>query len=291
MSSITHHPLISVIIPTYNNEDTLKTAVDSILNQTYAPLEVIIVNDGSTDATRSIADTIAASDRRVTVVDSVPDPKRYDTRLKRNINAGYSARNTGLAHARGELITFQDADDASLKNRIEIQYGLLTKYKAMHVMVDWFQFTDARLGSRFDITRFQKIHGITHIPPEELYALSQKTKGWIPKMCPTVNRTIPFYIKRWRYINRLFFGSLDPYPGTGNSPLFRREVVSSVSFRSLQNRLWPSFMGRGADRDFNFQVAETFRQSHVFLLPLYMWRQKTDNERYKDMPIDSFLLR
>ena len=107
----------------------------------------------------------------------------------------------------------------------------------------------------------------------DIYKLSQKTKGLIAKMFPDLNVHIPFRFKRLRVINKFFFGSLAPYPGAGNSPLFKREVVDKVKFRKLSDRIWPSFMGRGADRDFNFQVAETFKNSYFFPIPLYLWRK------------------
>jgi len=116
--------------------------------------------------------------------------------------------------------------------------------------------------------------------PEELYGLSQRSKGFVAKISKSFNAAIPFPWKRKRLINKLFFGSLENYPGAGNSPLFKREVIEKVQFRKLKDRIWPSFMGRGADKDFNFQVAETFKNSHVFFIPLYMWRVKEQNPRY-----------
>jgi glycosyltransferase involved in cell wall biosynthesis len=88
-------PLISVIIPVYNGEKYLAEAVDSICNQKYAPIELIIVDDGSTDRTAEIADSF-----------------NLDVRYIRQPNAGpAAARNAGLEIARGNLIAFQDADD------------------------------------------------------------------------------------------------------------------------------------------------------------------------------------
>ncbi len=110
--------------------------------------------------------------------------------------------------------------------------------------------------------------------------MSQRSKGFVAKISKKVNQKIPFHTKRKRIINKLFFGSLENYPGASNSPLFRREVIKEVRFRSLKNRVLPSFMGRGADKDFNFQVAETFKNSYIFFIPLYMWRGENQNERY-----------
>ena len=91
-------PLISVIIPAYNAEDTLDRCLDSITRQTYHNLEIIIVNDGSTDSTPSICDSWKHADGRVKVI--------------HQSNAGVSgARNTGLQAVTGDLLTWVDSDD------------------------------------------------------------------------------------------------------------------------------------------------------------------------------------
>ena len=118
--------------------------------------------------------------------------------------------------------------------------------------------------------------------PKEIYLISQKAKGIVAKISSSLNKLVPFHYKRLRLINKLFFGTLAPYPGAGNSPLFKREVIEKVKFRKLKERVWPSFMGRGADRDFNFQVAETFKNSYTFFIPLYLWRQEQQNGSYRN---------
>lgn len=91
-------PLVTVIVPAYNAEAFLEECLGSIQAQTYRNLEVIVVNDGSTDSTEAIAQRAGRSDRRFRTV-SIP-------------NGGVSrARNTGIELARGVLITFVDADD------------------------------------------------------------------------------------------------------------------------------------------------------------------------------------
>ena len=96
---------ISVIIPTYNHARFLRDAVDSALAQTYAPLEVIVVDDGSTDATPRI---LAAYGDRIRAI--------------RRENGGVgAARNTGIAAARGELLAFLDSDDIWRPAKLEMQ--------------------------------------------------------------------------------------------------------------------------------------------------------------------------
>lgn len=91
-------PLISVIVPIYNVEEYLKECLDSIVCQTYGHLQIILVNDGSTDHCGRICDEYALLDRRIQVV--------------HQFNRGLSAaRNAGLDMAKGEYISFIDSDD------------------------------------------------------------------------------------------------------------------------------------------------------------------------------------
>lgn len=104
-------PLVSVIIPTYNRASTLLRAVRSVLNQTCQNLEVIIVDDGSTDNTVGVVEDIGC------------DKVRY---VKHNVNkGGAAARNTGIGLARGEYIAFQDSDDEWQPEKLQKQVDLI----------------------------------------------------------------------------------------------------------------------------------------------------------------------
>lgn len=91
-------PKISVIIPVYNVEKYLPRCLDSIVNQTFKDIEIICVNDGSTDDSSKILEQYAKKDKRITII------------TQKNSGPS-SARNTGLKHARGEYIGFIDSDD------------------------------------------------------------------------------------------------------------------------------------------------------------------------------------
>ena len=106
-------PLVSVIMPAYNSQSTLAHAANSILAQTWRNLELIIVDDCSSDDTFSIAEAIAAEDSRVRV-------------LRNPVNVGpYVSKNRALRLARGSYITGQDADDWSLPSRLTSDITLL----------------------------------------------------------------------------------------------------------------------------------------------------------------------
>lgn len=89
---------ISIIIPAYNAEKTISKCLDSIINQTYKNLEIIVINDGSTDSTSKIISEYASKDKRIKFID--------------NKNHGVSyTRNIGISISTGEYINFVDADD------------------------------------------------------------------------------------------------------------------------------------------------------------------------------------
>ncbi|WIM43915.1 glycosyltransferase family 2 protein [Methanosarcina mazei] len=100
-------PKVSVIIPTYNRAHLIPRAIKSVLNQTYLDIEIIIVDDSSTDNTEEIVKDF--KDRRL----------KY---IRHNINKGASAaRNTGIRESRGKYIAFQDSDDEWFSNKLEKQ--------------------------------------------------------------------------------------------------------------------------------------------------------------------------
>ena len=104
--------LVTIIVPIYNVEIFLKRCVDSILNQTYKNLEIILVNDGSPDKCGNICDEYAKQDNRVMVIHKE--------------NGGLSdARNAGIERAKGEFIAFIDSDDWVHEAYIEILYKQL----------------------------------------------------------------------------------------------------------------------------------------------------------------------
>ena len=100
---------ISVIIPTYNRGNMIENSITSVLNQTYKNLEVLIIDDGSTDNTKEIIDKI--EDKRI----------RY-IKIKENLG-GSNARNIGIKEATGRFISFQDSDDTFYPNKLELQFN------------------------------------------------------------------------------------------------------------------------------------------------------------------------
>ena len=98
-------PKISVIVPVYNVEKYLSECLDSIINQTLKDIEVICVNDGSTDSSLSILQDYASKDDRIKIID------------KKNEGLGYT-RKVGLDNAIGDYILFCDSDDKYISDDV-----------------------------------------------------------------------------------------------------------------------------------------------------------------------------
>ena len=109
--------MISVIVPVYNSEKYLKACIDSIIKQTYTDLEIICVNDGSTDGSLEILREFACMDSRVVVHSQE--------------NHGVStARNVGLKFAHGEFVSFIDSDDEMELDMYELLIQTQNEYQA-----------------------------------------------------------------------------------------------------------------------------------------------------------------
>ena len=110
---------ISIIVPVYNGEKYLKRCINSLISQTYKNIEIIIINDGSTDETINICKSY--SDRRIKLVN--------------NTNHGVSySRNDGIKKSTGDYITFIDADDWIESDCIENNVRILKKYNSLDVL-------------------------------------------------------------------------------------------------------------------------------------------------------------
>lgn len=109
---------VSVVIPSYNRAHCLKRTVDSVLTQTYPPIEVLVVDDGSTDATPEVCRGFASPVRCI-----------------RQQNGGVAvARNRGIAEARGELVALLDADDLWAPRKLEMQAAVFAAFPEVGIV-------------------------------------------------------------------------------------------------------------------------------------------------------------
>ena len=124
-------PKISVIIPVYNVKKHIRQALDSVVNQTLSDIEIICIDDCSTDSSFEILQEYARKDERIIL-------------LKQEQNKGAGpARNRGLDTAAGDYIMFLDPDDWYELTACEEAYNQITKYNNDFVMFNYYYFQDA----------------------------------------------------------------------------------------------------------------------------------------------------
>ncbi len=162
-------PKISVVVPVFNVEDYLCACIESIINQSFRDLEIILVNDGSTDSSLDICNTFSARDQRITVINQK--------------NTGLSgARNSGIKAARGEYILFVDSDDF-IENTLHEITEKLNQFNNTDVMfLEAFKYFDGRitsLGDRYiesEINNQSKEHVLNHLSTRPKYPASAWSK-------------------------------------------------------------------------------------------------------------------
>ena len=111
-----HDDLVSIIVPIYNVAQYLERCISSLLNQSYSKIEIILVDDGSTDSCPDICENFKSIDTRINVIHKK--------------NGGLSdARNVGIKHANGEWYVFVDSDDCVAPNFVEVLYNLVSEYE------------------------------------------------------------------------------------------------------------------------------------------------------------------
>ncbi|WP_160898779.1 MULTISPECIES: glycosyltransferase [Halomonadaceae] len=136
-------PLISIVTPAYNRADYLPVAIDSVLAQTYANFEHLIVDDGSTDNTSGVVSSY--EDERI--------------RYFRQENQGQSvARNLGIEHSRGEFICFLDSDDAWLPEKLRQQVEVFERHPEAGVVYGDYIFVDA-LDNQLPLSNMRRRSG------------------------------------------------------------------------------------------------------------------------------------
>lgn len=149
---------ISVIIPIYNAQETIERCVNSILNQTYSNLEIILINDGSKDKTEEICNNLMKIDNRI----------KYFYKK----NSGVSdTRNYGLNIAKGDYISFIDADDYIEKNMYEV---MINKSDDAEIIIcDFFEVKNNKkenVNNKMEEKIYYTLEGlITNIKNEEIY--------------------------------------------------------------------------------------------------------------------------
>lgn len=235
-------PLITVVVPCFNHGQFLQEAVESLLLQTYNNLEIIIVNDGSTDDTSAIAMLLTKRDSRIKFID-LPE------------NQGkWNALNLAISAASGTIVTCQDADDLALPDRIMRQYQTMVSTNCVHTLCGFHH-----CHSQEDVEKFRNerhegdLHGVDADTVSKLVEYGFNTDG----------------------INHYFTAEVET---AGTSAMFLK-ALWDVGLRFNPPKLGLR-IAMSEDSDFNVRVTLALRNTTVLAEPLYLYRRgtSTNNE-------------
>jgi len=147
MSNPVTHPIVSIIVPVYNVSGYLEECVNSLIDQSFTNIEIILVDDGSTDNSGKLCDRFALLDDRINVIHQK--------------NHGLSgARNTGIRVAHGSQLMFMDSDDIADSGLVEYLYGLVETNSKYIGICDFAHFIDG------DSPKFTKSTEVNQFYPE-----------------------------------------------------------------------------------------------------------------------------
>lgn len=185
-------PKVSIVVPIYRAEKYLAQCVDSLLGQTLADIEVILVDDGSPDRCGKMADCYAGSDSRVTVIHQE--------------NAGLgAARNAGIRAASGEYIGFVDADDWVRPEMFQKLYHAAVEHDADIVVSGHCDVADGKVV----VAKVHPLAGKTLRSPEEIMGMRRKLYGYGLRNEETeafpMSVCMSLYRSSWLRENHLFF--------------------------------------------------------------------------------------
>lgn len=172
-------PLVSTIIPVYNRPQLLQEAVESVLQQTYRPIEIIIINDGSTDDTAQVIAQLQDT-----------HPQLIRSAEQQNTGPG-AARELGRNRARGDFIQYLDSDDLLLPNKFALQVAALTQHSDCDIAYGKTHF--ARVGETPKPVAYKRTgEGLETLFPATLYS------RWWSTHTPLYRRTLTDQIGSWQ---------------------------------------------------------------------------------------------
>jgi glycosyltransferase involved in cell wall biosynthesis len=244
-------PAVSIVLPTFNRGDVLARAIESVLKQTFADWELLLVDDGSTDGT---AERWSGVDPRIVVI--------------RQENAGvYTARNTGLAKARADWITFLDSDDEWYPYYLELTTAFLAHHRdADYVTTEFWQDWGNGPAERHDLYEVRDKYprraalvgsSLFSLPPGEtdpymrLYSTREPIGDWGRGILQRANLG-EANVYRGRIFEHLRFGYLNWLPTT----MVTRRAVDTIGPFATHTR-------SAADYHFLCRLARAFPASMI----------------------------
>lgn len=165
--------LVSIIIPAYNTQEYIAEMLDCVVNQTYKNLEIIVIDDGSSDKTADIVKEYAEKDKHILL-------------LQIENNGVSNARNVGIAHSNGVKIFFWDSDDIIEPDTVEECLKFAEEKDVNSVLYGYSDYTDGVMGEPFKSVLKEKYTGIgiiNEVMPMFLGRSYSDVKNWITGKC------------------------------------------------------------------------------------------------------------
>lgn len=187
-NNIKYTPKVSVIVSVYNVEQYLKECLDSIVNQTLKEIEIICIDDGSTDSSLEILKEYAKHDNRITIL------------KQQNLRAGI-ARNAGLSVAKGEYLSFLDSDDFFELNMHESMYNKAKENDVDIVMCNAYRYDDTSKQIKMKFGIYEN-----NIPSSDLFNSDLLGKNWCNISIPTAWNKL--YKRIFIIKNKIYFQNL-----------------------------------------------------------------------------------
>lgn len=220
--------LISVIVPVYNVEKYLHKCINSIINQTYKNLEIILIDDGSTDNSGKICDEYALKDNRIKVIHKE--------------NGGLSsARNAGLDICSGDYIGFVDSDDYIAEDMYEYLYVNFKKNNADVAMCNFYNVFENRIEKSFSINDFDLSEQETMLSINLKYAYNAFIAVWNKLYKKTIIKSIRFPLNKCSEDSAILIDWIlktKKMSYTSNASYYYVRRVNSLSNRKIDEHLF-----------------------------------------------------
>jgi glycosyltransferase involved in cell wall biosynthesis len=253
--------IVSVIIPTYNRSAYLLEAIESVISQTYKNIEIIVIDDGSSDDTKEKLRPYLNKIKYVFIENGGPA----------------RARNVGMEMASGEYIAFLDSDDLYYPYKIEIQVAILNKHHGVSLVCSELSaINDTKI---LDELHLQKYHRSAYIDTEATYEnIYSKTISIAES---------GLNLKKWKdrkiYIGDVFHRYYSELILSTNTVMFRKSLLKSVGLQREQYRLFE-------DYDFVLRITKSHRVAFIDV-PTYKLRYHgTQISSTRDKPDGSEIL-
>ncbi|GHC59996.1 glycosyltransferase family 2 protein [Ulvibacter litoralis] len=251
-------PLVSIIIPSFNREALIGRTIDSILDQTYSNWECIIVDDGSTDNTKSILKEYCKKDSRI----------QYFDRPNIKPKGANSCRNFGFEKSKGSYLQWLDSDDLLSSNKLELQINDLLEEDTRTIATCGWNFFEDRIEKLDNTKQFPVYNSFDNIP-KFLDALAL-SGGFLPNHSYLIHRSIIHLSGNWlenllinqdgEFFSRIFINMNKVVYNKNCAVYYRRNREHNVSnIESKQKVLHAIYSWNLIENNFKIRFGEPTR--------------------------------